>query len=162
MSKKDSQDYTDSQLSFFMEEAIAQARLAEKDGDVPIGAVMVRQGQIIARGKNTRERTGDATGHAEIAAIREACRVTGSWRLNDCDLFVTLEPCLMCAGAIIQARIRQLYFGAYDPKSGMAGSAGNAFILPSNHTVQITGGLLAGQCGDLLRSFFERKRKTMC
>ncbi|NLA96425.1 MAG: nucleoside deaminase [Clostridiaceae bacterium] len=162
MDNNGSHPYTDSQLSFLMEEAIAQAKLAEHDHDVPIGAVIVQGGQIIARGKNTRERLQDATGHAEIAAIREACRLIGSWRLIDCDLFVTLEPCLMCAGAIIQARIRHLYFGAYDPKSGMAGSAGNAFALPSNHTVQITGGLLAEQCGGLLHSFFERKRDRMC
>ncbi len=157
-----SHPYTDSQLSFFMQEAMAEARLAENNHDVPIGAVIVRDGQVIARGKNTREQLQDATGHAEITAIREACRLTGSWRLIDCDLFVTLEPCLMCAGAMVQARIRHLYFGAYDPKSGMAGSAGDAFVLPSNHTVQITGGLLAEQCGDLLRVFFERKRNKMC
>ncbi|HPX93674.1 MAG TPA: nucleoside deaminase [Bacillota bacterium] len=161
MDERNSQAYTEDQLSFFMEEALAQARLAELDGEVPIGAVIVQHGQIIARGKNSREESQDATGHAEIDAIRQACHQTGSWRLNDCDLFVTLEPCLMCAGAIIQARIRHLYFGASDPKSGMAGSAGDAFALPANHTVRITGGLLAGPCGDLLRSFFERKRNKI-
>lgn len=162
MDKKDSQAYTREQAFFFMEEAMALAKLAQDEGEVPIGAVMVRQGQIIARGRNTRQGSQDATGHAEISAIREACRVTGSWRLNDCDLFVTLEPCLMCAGAIIQARIRHLYFGAYDPKSGMAGSAGDAFALPANHSVGITGGLLADQCGSLLRAFFESKRGNLC
>lgn len=162
MDKKDSHTYSREQASFFMEEAMALAKLAQDEGEVPIGAVVVRQGQIIARGRNTRQGSQDATGHAEISAIREACRVTGSWRLNDCDLFVTLEPCLMCAGAIIQARIRHLYFGAYDPKSGMAGSAGDAFALPANHSVGSTGGLLADQCGSLLRAFFESKRGKLC
>ncbi len=150
--------YTDDQLRTFMEEALASARQAALADEVPIGAVIVFQGQIIARGQNTRETFEDATGHAEINAIRHACQVLGSWRLNDCDLFVTLEPCLMCAGAIIQARIRRLYFGAPDPKSGMAGSVSQVFDLPSNHLVQVEGGLLAEDCGRLLRHFFESKR----
>ena len=154
--------YTEKQLAFFMEEALAEARAAALDDEVPIGAVIVCQGMIIARGRNTREGAQDATGHAEITAIRQACREVNSWRLPECDLFVTLEPCLMCAGAIIQARIRRLYFGAFDPKSGMAGSVSNVFALPANHQVQVRGGLLEEASGDLLRSFFERKRKNLC
>ncbi len=142
----------------YMEEALALAREAASFDEVPIGAVIVHQGAIIGRGRNRREADQDATGHAEMAAIREACQALGSWRLVDCDLYVTLEPCLMCAGAIIQSRIRRLYFGAYDPKSGMAGSVSNVFLLPSNHKVEVAGGLLEAACGDLLRLFFQRKR----
>ena len=147
---------------FYMEEALGLAREAASSGEVPIGAVIVYQGRIIGRGRNRREEDQDATGHAEVVAIREACQALGSWRLIDCDLYVTLEPCLMCAGAIIQARIRHLYFGAWDPKSGMAGSVSNAFTLPSNHQVEVTGGLLEDPCGDMLRRFFQGKRKSLC
>lgn len=147
---------------FYMEEALGLAREAASSGEVPIGAVIVYQGRIIGRGRNRREEDQDATGHAEVVAIREACQALGSWRLIDCDLYVTLEPCLMCAGAIIQARIRHLYFGAWDPKSGMAGSVSNAFTLPSNHQVEVTGGLLEAPCGDMLRLFFQGKRKPLC
>ncbi|HZK29346.1 MAG TPA: tRNA adenosine(34) deaminase TadA [Clostridia bacterium] len=145
----------------FMGQALILAQKAASYGEVPIGAVIVRDGQIIAKGRNTRENRQDATGHAEIAAIRQACRALGSWRLCDCDLYVTLEPCLMCAGAIVQARIRHLYFGAYDPKSGMAGSVFNAFALPSNHRVEITGGVLEEPCGNLLRCFFTERRNGL-
>ncbi|MGI6157361.1 MAG: tRNA adenosine(34) deaminase TadA [Saccharofermentanales bacterium] len=144
----------------YMQEALRLAEAAARAGEAPIGAVIVRHGDIIARARNTRESTQDATGHAEIVAIREASRVLGSWRLIDCDLFVTLEPCLMCAGAIIQARIRRVYFGAHDPKSGMAGSVFDAFALPANHRVEVIGGLLEQPCGDLLRDFFARRRRN--
>lgn len=142
-----------------MEEALAMANIAAACGDIPAGAVIVRDGQIIARGYNTREAREDATGHAEIMAIREASEALSSWRLLDCDLYVTLEPCLMCAGAIIQARLRRVIFGAYDPKSGMAGSVANVFDLPSNHRVEVIGGVLQERCGDLLRNFFARRRR---
>lgn len=146
----------------FMKAALEEALAAQSRDEVPIGAVLVLDGEIIARGSNTRESEQDATGHAEIAAIREACRVLGSWRLYGCDLYVTLEPCLMCAGAIIQARIGHVYFGAFDPKSGMAGSISDVFSLPSNHRTGVTGGILEEECGILLRNFFERKRGRMC
>ncbi|HHX18853.1 MAG TPA: nucleoside deaminase [Clostridiaceae bacterium] len=143
----------------YMEEAIKMAERAATYGDIPAGAVIVHGDKIIARGYNTREAKQDATGHAEIMAIREASEILGTWRLIDCDLYVTLEPCLMCAGAIIQARLRRVIFGAYDPKSGMAGSVANVFELPANHRVEVTGGVLEERCGDMLRSFFARRRK---
>ncbi|MGI6616641.1 MAG: tRNA adenosine(34) deaminase TadA [Saccharofermentanales bacterium] len=143
----------------FMLEALLLAEEASRRGEIPIGCVIVQNGDIIARSGNTREYRQDATGHAEIEAIREACRVTGFWRLNDCDLYVTLEPCLMCAGAMIQARIRRCCFGAYDPKSGMAGSVANVFAFPSNHRVAVTGGVMEEACGDLLREFFAKRRE---
>jgi len=142
----------------FMREALLLAKDASRRGEIPIGCVIVQNGDIIAGSGNTREQLQDATGHAEMEAIREACRVIGFWRLNDCDLYVTLEPCLMCAGAMIQARIRRCCFGAYDPKSGMAGSVANVFALPSNHRVAVTGGVMAEECGDLLRDFFAKRR----
>ena len=145
----------------FMEQAIVLAKKAASLGEVPIGAVIVHNGLVIAQAINTRESQQDATGHAEIAAIRQACRTLGSWRLCECDLYVTLEPCLMCSGAIIQARVRHLYFGAYDPKSGMAGSVFDTFALPSNHRVLVTGGILEACCGDLIRSFFIKRRNTL-
>ena len=143
----------------FMLEALLLAEEASRRGEIPIGRVIVQNGDIIARSGNTREYRQDATGHAEIEAIREACRVTGFWRLNNCDLYVTLEPCLMCAGAMIQARIRRCCFGAYDPKSGMAGSVANVFAFPSNHRVAVTGGVMEEACGDLLREFFAKRRE---
>lgn len=144
---------------FFMNEALKLAEKAALLGDTPAGAVIVFKGEIIARGYNTREADQDATGHAEIMAIREATKVLGSWRLIDCDLYVTLEPCLMCAGAIIQSRLRRVFFGAFDPKSGMAGSVANVFELPSNHRVEVYGGILEEPCGDILRHFFALRRK---
>jgi tRNA(adenine34) deaminase len=143
----------------YMEEALKMAEKAAVLGDIPAGAIIVQGDQIIARGYNTRETNEDATGHAEIMAIREASEVLGSWRLLDCDLYVTLEPCLMCAGAIIQARLRRVIFGAYDPKSGMAGSVANVFDLPANHRVEVIGGVLQERCGDVLRDFFAKRRK---
>ncbi len=146
----------------FMKEAIRLAQEAASAGEVPIGALVVHQGVIIGQGRNTREMTQDATGHAEMEAIRTACRARASWRLNDCDLYVTLEPCLMCAGAMIQARISRLFFGAYDPKSGMAGSVFDVFSLPANHRLEVEGGLLEEGCGQLLRDFFEARRNPLC
>lgn len=145
-----------------MEEAVGLARQAAAAGEVPIGALVVHRGLVIGRGMNSREMAQDATGHAELAAIREACHKLGSWRLIDCDLYVTLEPCLMCAGAMIQARISRLFFGAFDPKSGMAGSVFDVFSLPANHRLEVCGGLLEESCGELLRDFFEAKRNPLC
>lgn len=138
--------------------ALTAAREAAALDEVPVGAVIVRDGQLIATGSNRRELDQDATGHAEIAAIRAATKQIGSWRLDGCDLYVTLEPCMMCTGALIQARIRRVIFGAFDPKSGMAGSVANLFLLPGNHRVELTGGVLAAEAGALLSDFFRKKR----
>lgn len=143
----------------FMREAIAVAREAESHGDVPIGAVVVREGEVLARSGNRREIDRDPTGHAELIAIREASRVLGGWRLPGTTLYVTLEPCAMCAGAIVLARIPRVVFGTTDPKSGAAGSIMNILSDPAlNHSPTLESGLLAQECGDLLRNFFASRR----
>ena len=123
--------------NLYMQRAIELAREAAAEGEVPVGCVIVLEGIILAEGRNNRESSQMATGHAEVQAIESASRKVNSWRLCDADLYVTLEPCLMCSGAIQQARIKRLFFGAYDPKSGMAGSVANVFALPSNHEVDV-------------------------
>jgi len=142
----------------FMGAALAQARKALAADESPIGCVIVHDGRIIARGYNLRESRQDVTLHAEISAIRKACRKLGSWRLEDCDMYVTLEPCYMCAGAVIQARMRHVYFGASDPKAGAVVSKNRLFDLDHNHHVEYTGGILAEPCGQILRSFFRELR----
>lgn len=143
----------------FMDEAIKQAKRAEKYDETPIGAVIVYNDKIIARGRNKREEKKNSLCHAEIAAINKACRVMGAWRLSDCDLYVTLEPCPMCAGAIIQSRIKNVYFGAYDYKAGCAGSKFNLFLPGSfNHDVSVEGGHSEEQCVALLQDFFKKLR----
>ncbi|WP_427366543.1 tRNA adenosine(34) deaminase TadA [Candidatus Caldatribacterium saccharofermentans] len=144
----------------FMRLALKEAERAFLEDEVPVGACIVREGVVVALGHNRRERTDDVTAHAEIEAIRKAQRVLGDWRLEGCTLYVTLEPCLMCAGAIIQARIARLVFGARDPKGGVAGSVLNVFVpglFP--HSVSVTGGVCAEECGALLRRYFQGKRK---
>lgn len=141
-----------------MQLAIRQAQKADAAGEVPVGAVVVRDGVILGRGYNQRESRQDVTLHAEMAAIRQACRRLNSWRLDGCDLFVTLEPCVMCAGAIIQARIRTLYYGTDDPKAGACGSLVDLFSLRQNHSVEVRSGLLAETCSALLKNFFQRRR----
>ena len=123
--------------NLYMQRAIELAREAAAEGEVPIGCVLVLEGIILAEGRNNRESSQMATGHAEVQAIESASRKVNSWRLCDADLYVTLEPCLMCSGAIQQARIKRLFFGAYDPKSGLAGSVAYVFALPSNHEVDV-------------------------
>lgn len=147
------------QDEFFMRLALKEAEQAFLEDEVPVGACIVREGAVLALGRNRREKTDDVTAHAEIEAIRKAQRVLGDWRLEGCTMYVTLEPCLMCAGAILQARIARLVFGAFDPKAGVAGSVLNVF-LPGlfPHTVSVTGGILAAECGALLREYFRRKR----
>ena len=143
----------------WMEVAIDEARAALDHDDVPVGAVVVRNGEIIARRHNERELTGDPTAHAEVLAIRDAAAAVGHWRLDDCTLIVTLEPCAMCAGAMVNARLGTLVFGASDPKAGAAVS--NFHLLdgaPLNHAVTITGGIDEATCGDLLRDFFRARR----
>ena len=148
-------------ISLFMQQALSEADLAEQNGDVPVGAVIVKSGKIIARGHNKRELTSDTTAHAEIVAIRAACQKLQRWILDDCELYVTLEPCLMCFGAIIQARIANVYFGAYDPKTGACGSVAEMATLKDselNHHTSIIGGLLEEECAKKLTDFFQKKR----
>ncbi len=143
----------------FMREAIAAAREAEAHDDVPIGAVIVRGGEVLARAGNRREADRDPTGHAELLAIREASQALGGWRLPETTLYVTLEPCAMCAGAIVLARIPRVVFGTTDPKAGAAGSVMNILDDPAlNHRPKVESGLLAEECGDLLRDFFATRR----
>ena len=148
----------------FMREAIRQAKKAAQIDETPIGAVIVRDGKIISRGYNKREIKKNSLCHAEIIAINRACRKLGGWRLPGCTLYVTLEPCPMCAGAIIQSRIEQVYFGAYDEKNGCAGSAADLFR-PGlfNHDTAVSGGHMEPECRQLLPDFFRelrRRRKT--
>ena len=143
----------------FMEKAIEQAKIALKEGEVPVGAVVVKDSKIIACGHNTREKTALATGHAEIMAIERACKKRGSPFLMGCDIYVTLEPCPMCAGAIFQARMNKVYFGAYEDNSGAVGSVFNLFYdfnLPNK--VLFEGGVLEQECSSLLTNFFKEKR----
>ncbi|MGI6159196.1 tRNA adenosine(34) deaminase TadA [Candidatus Darwinibacter acetoxidans] len=143
----------------FMLEALAEARKALAAGDVPIGAVVVLDGEVIGRGHNLREAANDPTAHAEILAIREAAQRLGSWRLTNADLYVTLEPCPMCAGAIVNARLRRLVFGAYDPKAGAVTSLMN--IVQDrrlNHFVEVYDGICQSECAGLLQEFFQRLR----
>lgn len=142
-----------------MREALAEARLALEHGDVPVGCVVVRDGEIVGRGHNVRERDADPTGHAELIAIREAAAAIGSWRLEGCTLYVTLEPDAMCAGAIVLARVPRLVYGASDPKAGAAGSVLDLVRDPRlNHRVELIAGILAEEGGALLQEFFEARR----
>jgi tRNA(adenine34) deaminase len=139
--------------------ALEQARTCVAAGDVPVGAVVARDGDVLASAGNARERLGDPTAHAEILALREAARRTGSWRLDGCTLVVTLEPCAMCAGAIVLARVERVVFGALDPKAGFAGSLGDLVRDPRlNHRAELTTGVLAEECGEVLRAFFRERR----
>ena len=142
----------------FMAEALRLAQEAIADGDVPVGCVIVKDGEIIGRGRNRREADGDATAHAEVEAIREACARLRSWRLQDCTLYVTLEPCPMCAGAIINARVGEVRYGAREEKSGCCGSVLNLFEERFNHRPRIYQGPLERECGELLQEFFQNLR----
>ena len=139
--------------------ALEEARAASTGGDVPVGAVIVRGDEILARQGNAREREQDPTAHAEILALRQASSAIGSWHLEGCAMVVTLEPCAMCAGAIVLARLDRLVFGASDPKAGFAGSLGDLVRDGRlNHEVDVTVGVLAEECGEILRSFFAERR----
>jgi tRNA(adenine34) deaminase len=139
--------------------ALEEARAAAAGGDVPVGAVIVRGHEILARQGNAREREQDPTAHAEILALRQASSAIGSWHLEGCAMVVTLEPCAMCAGAIVLARLDRLVFGASDPKAGFAGSLGDLVRDGRlNHEVDVTVGVLAEECGEILRSFFAERR----
>ncbi|PKR77471.1 tRNA-specific adenosine deaminase [Halalkalibacillus sediminis] len=146
-------------METFMEEAIKEARKAEQMKEVPIGAVIVYQGEVIARGYNQRETLQRSDAHAEMIAIEKANQKIGSWRLEDCTMYVTLEPCPMCAGAILQSRIPKLVYGASDPKAGCAGSLLNLLDDERfNHQVEIHPGILEEKCGRLLTDFFKQLR----
>ncbi|HVL89869.1 MAG TPA: tRNA adenosine(34) deaminase TadA [Actinomycetota bacterium] len=143
----------------FMRMALAEAEAALAHDDVPVGCVIVRDDVVIGRGHNARERDQDPTAHAEIIALREAAAASGSWRIEDATLYVTLEPCFMCAGAMVLGRIPRLVFGAIDPKAGACGSLHDVVRDPRlNHRMDVTGGVLAAECGQLLRRFFAARR----
>ncbi len=142
----------------FMKSAIALGEEAAKEGEVPVGAVIVREGKIIATGRNRRETLGNALAHAEIEAIHNACKSLGGWRLTGCTLYVTLEPCPMCAGAIVNARIDRVVYGAADMKAGSAGSLFNLFELPYNHKPLVNSAVLEKECSTQLEEFFIKIR----
>ena len=146
--------------SIYMKSAIAEAEKAYAEGETPVGAVIVRDGEIIASAHNMTERLNDSTAHAELLAIQAAEKATGDRRLTGCALYVTMEPCPMCAGAIINSRIKRVVFGAYDPKAGSCGSINNLFDFPYNHSPKIEGGFMQDECALLLKRFFSDLRKT--
>ena len=151
---------TPSNDAHWMQLALAQAQAAAQDGEVPVGAVVVHQGQVIATGRNAPVQGHDPTAHAEIVALRAAAQRLGNYRLQDCTLYVTLEPCAMCSGAMLHARLARVVFGATDPKTGVAGSVLNLFDQPRlNHQTQVQGGVLAGECAALLGDFFQARRR---
>jgi tRNA(adenine34) deaminase len=146
---------------FFMGEALRQAAKAYEKDEVPVGAVIVREGKIIARSFNQVEALKDATAHAEMLALTQAQEIAGDWRLTDCTLYATKEPCPMCAGAIVHTRLARVVFGAADPKGGAAGSALNLLQFPTlNHRCQITGGVREPECRALLQNFFAKQRRA--
>lgn len=143
----------------FMNIALDLARQAADEGEVPVGAVVVRDGEVIGMGRNRRETCGNALAHAELEAINQACRHLGGWQLVGCTLYVTLEPCPMCAGAIINSRIERVVQGAMNPKAGSCGSLINLFDIPYNHRPEVVSGVCADECGALLKEFFRTLRK---
>ena len=144
---------------YFMNQAIALAKEAAEEGEVPVGAVVVLDGKIVGAGRNRREISKNALAHAEIEAINEACRALGGWRLWQCDMYVTLEPCPMCTGAIINSRIERLIYGASDYKAGSCGSVVDLFSLPYNHKPEVVSGVMQEECAALLTDFFKKLRK---
>ena len=143
---------------YYMSEAIAEARLAAEIDEVPVGAVVVRDGEIIARAHNLRETEKNALCHAETMAVDAACKALGGWRLPRCTLYVTLEPCPMCAGAIVNSRIERVVFGAYDKRAGAFGSVLDLNAYPLNHKPEIVGGVMEEECRTMLQEFFKKKR----
>ena len=142
----------------YMNIALDEARKAFLEGEVPVGAIIIKGNEIIATARNNREATGDATGHAETLAIREACEKLGTWRLEDCELYVTLEPCPMCMGAIINSRIKKVVYGAKDAKAGACGSLVNLAAYPFNHKPSVESGVMRDECAQILYDFFSKKR----
>ena len=143
----------------YMKIALSEAQIAANDGEIPVGAVIVKDGEIIASAHNNRETTGDATGHAEILAIRKACEALGGWHLEKCTLYVTLEPCPMCMGAIINSRLGRVIFGAKDAKAGACGSVIDLRSYPFNHKPQVKSGFMSEESLALLSDFFKKKRE---
>ena len=144
--------------SYFMKRALMQARIAMKYDEVPVGAVIVKDGVVISRAYNRRESSKDPLAHAELLAIRRASKRLGSWRLSGCTLYVTLEPCPMCSGAIMNARIPRVVYGASDPKAGTYGSVYDLNTYPVNHKQEVTGGIMREECSSILSDFFKKKR----
>jgi tRNA(adenine34) deaminase len=143
---------------FFMQQALLEAVLSREKGEIPVGAVLVSDRKVISRGHNTTIADSDPTSHAEIGVIRQACAKRRNQRIPDCDLYVTLEPCAMCLGAAVQARIRRLVFGAFDPKAGAVESIMSFPFDQTNHRIEIKGGVLEEECGQILKDFFKEKR----
>jgi len=144
----------------WMEQALREAAQAQAAGEVPVGAVVVCDGRIVGRGANRNLADSDPTAHAEIVALREAARVLGNHRLGECEMFVTIEPCAMCAGALVHARLKRLVYGADDPKAGAVRSVLQVLNHPSlNHQMEVTSGVLAARCAELMQSFFRARRK---
>ena len=144
----------------WMEEALLEASRAEAAGEVPVGAVIVCEGSIVGRGSNRNLTDSDPTAHAEVVALREAARALGNHRLGECEMFVTIEPCAMCAGALVHARLKRLVYGADDPKAGAVRSVLQVLNHPRlNHQMEVTSGVLAGRCGELMQAFFRSRRK---
>lgn len=145
----------------FMQQAIEQAILAKKKDEVPVGAIIVRDGKIIAKAHNLKEKKSCSNFHAEMVAIERACKKLGTWHLDGCDIYVTLEPCAMCSGALINSRVDNIYFGAYDIKSGCCGSLYNLPIdVRFNHRANVVGGILERECADVLTNYFKEKRES--
>lgn len=142
----------------YMQEALKLAKFSYNENEIPVGAVIVKDNKIISYGRNKREQKNNALYHAEIEAINNACKHLNSWRLNDCDIYVTLEPCIMCTGAIINSRIRKIYFGAYDLKNGFCESKYNINDLKDNYRPEIQGGILEDECEKILKDFFNKLR----
>ncbi|MBO4242108.1 MAG: nucleoside deaminase [Clostridiales bacterium] len=145
----------------FMRKALKEAQKGFEKDECPIGCVIVRDGKVLVRAHNKKLSKNNPILHAEVVAIDKACKKIGDWRLNDCDMYVTLEPCTMCSGAIVQARIRKVYFGAYEPKSGAVVSCNDIFNVEHghNHKVEFEGGILEEECGALMKAFFKKLRK---
>ena len=161
MNETEREDYSGSGKIKYMKEAIRQARKAELLNEVPIGCVMVYQDKIIARGYNRRNIDKNTLSHAELNAIRKAGKKLGDWRLDDCEMYITLEPCQMCAGAIVQSRIKKVYIACMNPKAGCAGSVLNLLdIKQFNHQVEIDRGLMEEECSRMLSGFFKRLRES--
>jgi tRNA(adenine34) deaminase len=145
----------------WMSAALAEARVASASADVPVGAVVIANGEVVARAANRTVRDQDPTAHAELLALRAASAALGRWRLDGCTLYVTLEPCAMCAGAIVLARVARVVLGAWDPKAGMAGSVGDLLRHPRlNHRPEVAGGVMEDECSALLREFFAERRRA--
>ena len=144
---------------YYMKLALIEAKKASKNGDIPVGCVVVKDGEVIAKAYNKKHLTNDPTNHAEILAIKKACKVVGDFRLEDCDAYITLEPCLMCYGALLSARVKRIFFGAFDKKYSIM-ELNNHFVF--NHSSQIIGGVMENECGKILSDFFAKLRSEKC